>query len=204
MFENDHLEDVGRLRLSPTGQQLLHLPCFNVYEICFIFNCSQIGFLELSVCMVFIVRHYEEIMPLRRQQENLDMGPIRDDLGIALLIALDILDRLEPITKQSGETLPVLKGQHLASIRYRVKDTVVDSSDQKFLTKNKFLNQAFPWNGTDTEAESFQSLYDQMSQQFISVYEYWNGKVIEQSKYTFFFSSKFKKLVRLFHVGHRL
>lgn len=200
--KNDHGEVV--LHRLDNGKCLLNLPGFSIYEIFMMLNGAEKGLLELSVFLVFIIRYYEEVLPLRKQFKDEELGPIIDDLGMALVLALDAMNRNDQGQIKSApfsqSALPALKGQHMGHIKYRVKDTLVAPINKKLLTKTERISHFF--NQEDkSRSMHFKELYDKSAMLFIEIYEYWNCNVIEQSKSTFFFSSKFRKLVQSSYLG---
>lgn len=195
--KNEHGETF--LQKTSNSLCLLQLPGFSIYELFMMLNGAEQGMLELSVYLVFIIRYFEEVLPLRKQVKDEEFGPIKDDMGIALVLALDAMNTGEDeklnLEKKEKENIPTLKGQHMNHIRYRVKDTMVVKSNKKLLANtDKRIKHLF---GAENKCAdlSFQQLYDKCADLFIGIYEWWNCKVIEQSKSTFYFSSKFKKLV---------
>lgn len=120
---------VGELAKTVNTSFLFHLPSFSIYEIFMMLNGAEMGLLEISVYLVFIIRYFEEVLPMKKQFKEEDFGPVRDDLGIGLVLALDAKNRSESGQEQfqhpDKSKLPQLKGQHMSIIRYRVLDTIV-------------------------------------------------------------------------------
>lgn len=119
-------EGYVRLKRAMYGVFLLHLPDFNIYEIFMLINGASEGMLELSIYLVLIIRYYDEVMPLTKKELDEINKPIRDDLGIALLLALRSYSQKDDKYKiKSSTELPEIKGQHLTQIIYRAKFMMV-------------------------------------------------------------------------------